>query len=665
MLEGPLPEPAKAKQACVLCRRKKIKCIRAPGEAHCQNCKKRSIMCHFESPGIDKSWRWQKGATGGRMFAAFDTKAFVVTPSISPPPRGDESGTLLQAEFSSGVQTIDNDAANEMLDFDPMELLWDVEGFERQLEENIGRTFNLDFPDMDIGLGISPVMGYGDPVEVTPRSQETPQLDPPEGGATTGWTPGAGVGYGKRLSISSACPQGQTTDGMFDLFFANNTYLSDMINQDRFKNNFGRGIPLAVALGNAIMAQTYLYLSMPKRATALYAKAKRQIGEYLDEGKDMTNTFYSVTAIQLLLVLCDYELKVGKWAISGLTFARALMLTRMRGLYVYDVDHPFSLNKKLDDDFQTASLESAGFPGWLVREETRRTFFKVYCYDKYLTLYKGVYESIPHARVSVQLPLEGALAPSLAEPSSGKRRPFISDVLPRIKDGERLSEIGPASVHIIFISLVSCANMWLRSICMADTNPDEITLKAYLDKMNEIILQMECIQTNYPEEFELYNRLGDLVREIMKLKLYHGIIFVVGRLLEKSSKEFTNVIDDIYLDIKGKCLTQTVSLIAVFDKLDLGKLVSYNPFFSLALHCSIKSAIQLFVICKQPNCTHISGTSVTQLFNEISNVITQLEKLDKRPPLLTSLILFYNTKLESYDKDPFANIFFEDTLLFP
>lgn len=669
MLVGTLPEPAKAKKACLLCRRKKIKCVKALGDTHCENCKKRSIMCQFEDPipnnGVNKSWRWQNSSPSVKLKPyVTNSKNFVVTPSISPPTASSNDGNFYPSSNLNGLSNVDedsvtNNSVSDMLDFDPMEILWDVEGFERQLEENIGRTFNIDFdlqPDLTPSnetLGdMSP--GYNH----MQQSVDNIQIQPP-------LTVSICTAPVKRYSISNMNPITQSSDDLFNLFFNSATYLSDMINQERFRENLNRNIPLTLTLGDAILAQTYLYLNSPKRASSYYFKARLGVYKFLDDDEFISMSFYSVTSMQILVILSDYELKVGKWAASGLTFARALMLARMRGVYVYDITHPFSLNKQQDDEFQVQSDESNGWPEWMIKEETRRTFFKVYCYDKYLTLYKGVFESIPYDRVSVQLPMEGALTKGAIEPFSEKRRPFIKELLPRLKDGEKVNNIGPVSVHILFLSLVSCANLWLRSICMDEVHVDEIMLKSYLVKMNEIVLQMECIDNNYREEFELYNRLGDLVREIMKLKMYHGMLFVIGRILEQTPNEFTDGIDNIYYEIKEKCLNQTISLIAVFDKLDLGKLVSYNPFFTLALHCSIKSAIQLFIICKQPNCTHIEGDAVSQLFNEISNVITQLETLERRPPMLTSLILFYNTKLESYDRDPFANVFFEDTLLFP
>lgn len=667
MLTGTLPEPAKAKKACFLCRRKKTKCVKFVGESQCENCKKRSIICQFEdtssNKGVNKSWKWQHSNTNTNTKVKLtNTKSnfpVVTPPSISPPHTTNDVDSYSQDFNGLGNydadDNINDETTNELLDFDPMELYWDVEDFERQLEENIGKTFNIDFdlqPELNISSGNLPQN-----TKLQNESNDYDQSIQPS--STILHTPPS-----KRVSISNINPHNQTSDDLFNLFFNSAAYISDMINQEKFKDNMRKNIPLTLTLGDAILAHSYLYLNSPKRASSYYFKARLGLYKFLDDDEYISMSFYSVTSIQILLILSDYELKVGKWATSNLTFSRALMLSRMRGIYVYDTQHPFSLNKKLDDEFQVESDESAGWPEWMIKEETRRTFFKVYCYDKYITLYKGVYESFPYERVSVQLPLECSLTRGLIEPTNEKRRPFIKEILPRLKNGEKIDGLGPLSVHLAFLSLVSCGNLWVRSICMNEIQVDEMTLSSYLIKMNEIISQMEGIHNNYREEFELYNRLGDLVREIMKLKLYHGLIFVISRILEMTPNEYTDGIDDIYYDIKEKCLNQTVSLIAVFDKLDLGKLVIYNPFFTLALHCSIKSAIQIFIICKQPNCTNLEGEPVSQLFNEISNVINHLEKLDKRPPLLTSLMLFYNTKMESYDRKPFSNVFFEDTLLF-
>lgn len=734
-----MPEPAKAKKACVFCRKKKTKCVKPASESQCDNCKKRQIACEFdESPpplaqaGVNKSWKFyeanfmKKSKSTGTMHAIKAVNFTALTPSESSggleldqevpvPAAAAPNGSVTQFHFE------DDSMSDSQPIFDPMELLWDVEGFERQLEENIGKTFDMNNFDLapDLSTAASTLNDEIAPLSALEKQQhanmcllnedvkmedassaspngpfyhfQQPEKLPANSTATNTATtmnattttnpnnPNATNNnintnnnntiitsslHHKRTSISQINPQTQTSEDLFNLFFTTATYLSDMINREKFRENMNRNIPLTLTLGDSILAQTYLILNSPQRAAQYYFKARLGLYKFLDDEEFISTSFYSVTSIQILLILSDYELKVGKWAASSLTFARALMMLRMRSIYIYDIKNPFSLNKKLDDEFQKNSDESYSWPEWMTREETRKTFYKVYCYDKYFALYKGVNENIPHDRVRVQLPLDESLHKGMTEPSF--KRPFIKDILPRIKNGEKIKNLGFLTVHILLLSLLSDANMWNRSICMnEDDVPIDIhTIKRYIAKMNEFIIQMEWLNTNYREESDLYNRLGNLVREITKLKLYHGILFVIGQIHHYSPEKFTSEIDYIYYELKEKCLNQTINLIQVFDKLDLGKLVCYNPFFSLALHSSIKSAIQLFIILKQPNCTQLDASSVSQLFNQISKVITQLENLEKRPPLLSPLILFYSEKLESYDSDPYANVFFEDTLLF-
>ncbi|GME73425.1 unnamed protein product [Ambrosiozyma monospora] len=461
-------------------------------------------------------------------------------------------------------------------------------------------------------------------------------------------------------------------DEFHQFFFEELGFLSDIIFSPKFFDNYKTKNFLPTKCLAYIIWAIVLVTRQELELAERYAKKSEALLRELLESSELGLKMYnSITTCQTFALIGDYAFRRGRTLKSSMILAECIRICQLREYDSLDMKHPFGLSVH-EGNRDSFLQETKDYPSWVLLEEQRRTFFRIFCFDKYSGLGRNLRPILEPELIKTRVPsainieyfhhLGEVHIPDFINYKESNC-PMLMEGVEAISRGEILYNVSPFGIHVILLTVVHEILCWTHEICSPDVEINEQMIATMVSHMNQFYFKLDFLGNTFTGYCWENLNSNMIMIGIAKMRILHTVISIFTRVLQNSPQMFDSNMDTVYFEAQTSCTQITLDLIKLL--IDCGKLPELlvkNPFYHMTTHHVIKSVIQLAIISNQPNCKHVDKRYISEMFAELSKMVATFEAMQDKVHLLSHLINFYNSKLKTFESNPYESIFFQDQL---
>ncbi|GMG29492.1 unnamed protein product [Ambrosiozyma monospora] len=455
-------------------------------------------------------------------------------------------------------------------------------------------------------------------------------------------------------------------------FFDELGFLSDIIFSPKFFDNYKtKNFHPTKCLAYVIWA-IVLVVKQDVELAELYAKKSEALLRELLESPELGLKMYnSITTCQTLGLIGDYMFRRGRTLKCSLILAECIRICQLKEYDSLDKKHPFGLSVH-EGNRACFVQETEDYPSWVLLEEQRRTFFRIFCFDKYSGLGRNLRPILEPELIKTRVPSSLNIEyfhnvgethiPDVIDYKESDC-PMLMEGVAAISRGEILYNVSPFGIHVILLTVVHEIICWTNDICSPDVEMNEQMIASMVSNMNQFYFKLDFLGNTFTGYCWENLNSNMIMIGIAKMRILHTVISIFTRILQTSPQMFDANMDTVYFEAQTSCTQITLDLIKLL--IDCGKLPELlikNPFYHMTTHHVIKSVIQLAIISKQPNCKHVDKKFISEMFADLTKMVATFESMKDKVNLFAHLINFYNSKLNIFESNPYESIFFQDQL---